>query len=110
MSSYELFIYQPAGVRMTFVPTGPDGEDGAGVLPAAAGPITPGRPDAVGTLDGMVAPGMPDTPDTLEGLGKPTLLGGSEVMVAVALSFDDVLDLIGSTSLSPISAREFEIE
>ena len=95
---------------MTFVPTGPDGEDGAGVLPAAAGPITPGRPDAVGTLDGMVAPGMPDTPDTLEGLGKPTLLGGSEVMVAVALSFDDVLDLIGSTSLSPISAREFEIE
>ena len=103
-------FYQPAGVRMTFVPTGPDGEDGAGVLPAGTGPVAPVRPDAVGTLDGLVAPDMPDTPDTLEGLEIPTLLGGSEVMVAVALSFDDVLDLIGITSLSPISAREFEME
>lgn len=83
-----------------FGSTGPDGEDGAGALPAA-------RPDG---LDGLVAPDKPDAPDTLEGLGKPTFLGGSEVMVAVALSFDGVLDLIGITSLSPISASAFEME
>ena len=31
-------------------------------------------------------------------------------MVAVGLSFDDVLDAIGMNSLSPISARAFEME
>ena len=63
----------------------------------------------MGTLDGLVAPDKPDAPDTLDGLGEPILLGGSDVMVAVTLSFD-VLDVIGITSLSPTSARAFEME
>lgn len=90
-----------------FVSTGPDGEDGAGALPAKTAPVAPGRLDG---LDRLVAPDMPDTLDTLEGLEKPTFLGGSEVIVAVALSFDDVLDLFGITILRPISASAFEME
>ena len=80
-----------------------------GAPAGATGPVAPGRPEAVGTLDGLVAPDGLDSPDTWGGLGNPTLLGGSEVIVAVALSFD-ILDFSGITSLSPISARPFEME
>ena len=52
-----------------------------------------------------VAPGRSDT---VEGLGTPNPLGWSEVMFAVALSFD-MRDLIGFTSLSRFSARAFEM-
>lgn len=95
----------PPEIPAPFVPTRLDGEDGESAPAAATGPVAPGRPEALGTLEGLVAPDELDAPDTLDGLET----GGSEVIVAVALSFD-MLDAIGITSLSPISARSFEME
>lgn len=95
-------IWGPDGLEGLDVPDGPD---------RPVGPVGPDGADApveVDVPDGLDEPDRPEGRDATDGLDGPSLLGGSDVIVAVALSFD-VPGVIPIVSLSPISTAPLEM-